>query len=109
MLEGYFPIYPCTKGLSNDTIRKYIRMAYEILEEQIRDPFPDDLIKKREFPSYRDMVRIMHNPDSMDEVFRAKKRLAYEEFFFFLLSTRQNEEEIRVLADKIAKYVNEEV
>lgn len=91
MLEGYFPIYPCTKGLSNETIRKYIRMAYEILEEQIQDPFPDDLIKKREFPSYRDMVRIMHNPDSMDEVFRAKKRLAYEEFFFFLLSTRQNE------------------
>lgn len=91
MLEGYFPIYPCTKGLSNETIRKYIRMAYEILEEQIRDPFPDDLIQKRGFPSYRDMVRIMHNPDSMDEVFRAKKRLAYEEFFFFLLSTRQNE------------------
>lgn len=91
MLEGYFPIYPCTKGLSNETIRKYIRMAYEILEEQIQDPFPDELIKKREFPSYRDMVRIMHNPDSMDEVFRAKKRLAYEEFFFFLLSTRQNE------------------
>lgn len=91
MLEGYFPIYPCTKGLSNETIRKYIRMAYEILEKQIRDPFPDDLIQKRGFPSYRDMVRIMHNPDSMDEVFRAKKRLAYEEFFFFLLSTRQNE------------------
>lgn len=40
MLEGYFSIYPCTKGLSNETIRKYIRMAYEILEEQIQDPFP---------------------------------------------------------------------
>lgn len=29
--------------------------------------------------------------------------------FLMKLSSRQNEEEIRVLADKIAKYVNEEV
>ena len=91
MQKGYFPVYQCTKGLSNETISKYIKQAYAILENQIIDSFPEELMKRRGFPVYRDMIRIMHNPDSMEEVYWAKKRLAYEEFFFFLLSTKQNE------------------
>lgn len=91
LLKGYFPVYQCTKGLSNDTISKYIKQAYAILENRIIDFFPEGLMKKRGFPIYRDMIRIMHSPDSMEEVYWAKKRLAYEEFFFFLLSTKQNE------------------
>lgn len=90
LLQGYTPVYACTKGLSNDTIRKYIGIAMKEMSGRIGEPFPKDILDKHELPCLEETLKIMHNPDSMEVLYKAKKRIAYEEFFYFLLSTRQN-------------------
>jgi ATP-dependent DNA helicase RecG len=91
MQQGYHPVYACTKGLSNDTIHKYVMMALRETQPGLSEPLPDELLRKRQFPSYAETLQIMHNPSSMEILYRAKKRIAYEEFLYFLLSTKQNE------------------
>lgn len=91
MTKGYIPVYACTKGLSNDTIRKYVTLGLKETESTLFDPMPEEILAKRDFPAYKDTLKIMHNPPSMEVLSRAKKRIAYEEFFYFLLSTRQNQ------------------
>lgn len=91
MTKGYIPIYVCTKGLSNDTIRKYVAIGLKETENSLPDPLPEILLEKRGFPSYARTLAIMHNPDSMEQLYQAKKRIAYEEFFYFLLSAKQNQ------------------
>lgn len=90
MTEGLMPVYSCTKGLSNDTIRKYVTIALKETAEQLTDPIPEVFLATHDFPDYKETLQIMHNPLSMEVLYRAKKRIAYEEFFYFLLSTVQN-------------------
>lgn len=90
MTEGLMPVYSCTKGLSNDTIRKYVTIALKETAEQLTDPIPEVFLATHDFPDYKETLQIMHNPLSMEVLYHAKKRIAYEEFFYFLLSTVQN-------------------
>lgn len=89
--QGYIPVYPCTKGLSNDTIRKYVTLALKEMQNNLAEPLPKEILEKRQFPDYAETLKIIHNPPSMELLYKAKKRIAYEEFLYFLLSTRQNE------------------
>lgn len=91
LTKGYTPIYVCTKGLSNDTIRKYVAMGLRETKSTLSDPIPEEIICRRGFPHYGETLETIHNPESMDALYGAKKRIAYEEFFYFLLSTRQNQ------------------
>lgn len=91
MTKGYIPVYVCTKGLSNDTIRKYVSIGLKETGNGLPDPLPEILLEKRGFPNYARTLAIMHNPDSMEQLYQAKKRIAYEEFFYFLLSAKQNQ------------------
>lgn len=91
MMHGFIPVYACTKGLSNDTIRKYVAVCLEGMAGRLPDPLPADLLSDHDFPDYEETLRLMHGPDTMENLYRAKKRIAYEEFFYFLLSVRQNQ------------------
>ncbi len=100
MTKGYIPIYVCTKGLSNDTIRKYVSIGLKETENSLQDPLPEILLEKRGFPHYAHTLAIMHNPDSMEQLYDAKKRIAYEEFFYFLLSTKQNQNQVALKTEE---------
>lgn len=91
MTKGYIPVYAATKGLSNDTIRKYVTLALRQLNGAVSEPLPDVLLQKHGFYSFFDTLKIMHQPNSMEVLAKAKKRIAYEEFLYFLLSARQNQ------------------
>lgn len=91
MTRGFIPVYSCTKGLSNDTIRKYVALGLKETKQSILDPLPEELLVKREFPDYWETLQTIHNPESMEALYRAKKRISYEEFLYFLLSVKQNQ------------------
>lgn len=91
MTKGLRPVYSCTKGLSSDTIRKYVTLALKEMEGKIADPIPEEFLKAHDFPDYEETLKVMHNPHSTELLYQAKKRIAYEEFFYFLLSVRQNQ------------------
>lgn len=100
LTKGFIPVYSCTKGLSNDTIRKYVAIGFKETEQSISDPLPDTLLEKRDFPDYLETLRTIHNPESMEALYRAKKRISYEEFLYFLFSVKQNQNHTLIKTEK---------
>lgn len=90
------PIYPLTKGISNDSLRKYVSLALKSVEA-MQEFLPEQLIEKHQFDDYLTTLSKIHNPVSTSVMTEARKRLAYEEFFFF------------VMAMKYKKYLDTEV
>ncbi|MCR5415786.1 MAG: ATP-dependent DNA helicase RecG [Pseudobutyrivibrio sp.] len=85
------PIYHLTKGLSNNAISKVVREALgrcKIDDNRL----PKELEDKRDFISYSKAIQAYHFPENFDELVKARKRLAYEELFFFILNSRLQEE-----------------
>ncbi len=94
LLDSLQPVYAKTKGLSNDTLKKYIKKALEALEE-VPEYLPKELLDKYGFSSYMDTLSAIHNPESREAMTEARKRLAYEEFFFFILSIKYLKEDLQ--------------
>ncbi len=85
------PIYPLTKGLSNNAILKVVKSALESCSIT-DDRLPKALEEKNGFIPYSEAVRAYHFPKDYDELVKARKRLAYEEMFFFILNSRLQED-----------------
>jgi ATP-dependent DNA helicase RecG len=93
------PIYHLTEGLSNKLVTKSVRQvlennftAYEFLPVQIR--------KKYELMSYKDAVEKIHFPVSYEEMETARHRLAFQEFFLFIMALRHFKEENDVILNR---------
>ncbi|SOB91324.1 ATP-dependent DNA helicase RecG [Pseudobutyrivibrio ruminis] len=85
------PIYHLTKGLSNNLVLKSVKSGFEhcnIPENRL----PEDIESKNDFMSYKDAIYAYHFPKDFDELVKARRRLAYEEMFFFILNSRLQEE-----------------
>ena len=85
LLGRLIPVYPATKGLKSRQIEKLIGQA---LKEgaAIPDTLPDAIRSRRELLSLSDALFLLHRPKDAEELGRARRRIVYEEFFFFLLS-----------------------
>ncbi len=81
------PVYSLTKGISNDTLSKYIRLALKELEP-VKEFLPEEIIQERGFDHYADTLSKIHMPQSLPEMIAARKRLSYEEFFFFIMAMK---------------------
>ncbi len=74
------PIYPCTKGLTQQNIRVAIDAALKNLEEPIADIIPDYIREKYLLLSADKAIRTMHAPEEFGAFEDARKTLAFEEF-----------------------------
>jgi len=74
------PIYPATADLSSDQLR---RLIWESLKSAptILDPLPGPLRRKLRLMSRSDAVRLIHFPETKDEVYAARRRLIFDEVF----------------------------
>lgn len=81
------PIYGATDGLNRKMIGKIIDIA---LKEEIElvDYIPDYVSSKYHFPDKLWSIRQMHHPFNGIYYKKAKQRLKYEEFFWYLLRVR---------------------
>lgn len=80
------PIYPGTQGLFQRWIRETVRRTLDLMKEKLEDVLPRQTIEKHGFLSFRDAVCQMHFPES-ERIWReARRRLAFEEFFFLQLA-----------------------
>ncbi|TGK80232.1 ATP-dependent DNA helicase RecG [Leptospira montravelensis] len=90
------PLYPSTEalkeeGLDSKGLRKLI---HQVLEGgNIKENLPSKLVKKRELLGRDKAFHEIHFPETMEAVQIARKRFAYEEFFYFqrLLLYKQRE------------------
>lgn len=86
------PVYRLTEGLSNKLVTKSVKqvlennfVSYEFLPLKVKE--------KYQLMSYDEAVRKIHFPVDFHEMNRARKRLAFNEFFLFIMALRRFKEE----------------
>ncbi|CAN5731128.1 ATP-dependent DNA helicase RecG [soil metagenome] len=74
------PIYPATADLSSDALRK---LMWETLDgdDTVADPVPDVILRRLGLMSRAQALRLIHFPDSKEDVLRARRRLIFDEVF----------------------------
>lgn len=83
------PVYSQIRGLSSKTIREKIYYVLsKLAEEEINDPLPKTLVRKEQLASYSYAIKTIHFPDNFDDQARAQNRLAFDELFIRMLSSR---------------------
>lgn len=89
-IEGTMqPIYPLTKGLSNKTVANAVHQAFEKFDAGLEKEYiPGYVRQKNELAEHNYAVVNIHFPKSMEDYIQARKRLAFEEFFLFVLAVR---------------------
>ena len=91
LLSSMRPVYAQTKGLGNKMITSAVEqaLAFRTLE---RDYLPAGLRIANELAKYNFAIEHIHFPSNEEELKFARKRLVYDEFFFFLLAVRHLKE-----------------
>ena len=82
------PVYPLTKGLSNKVVTKAVRQAIDEYAVGMEQEFiPDVIMDKYGLLEHNKAMHNIHFPDSMEDYIQARHRIAFEEFFLFVLAT----------------------
>ena len=73
------PIYPATADLSSDQIR---RVMWDALKgRRVADPVPTELRRRFRLMTRDQALRLIHFPESRDDVETARRRLVFDEVF----------------------------
>ena len=86
------PVYPLTKGLTNNTVMKSVRKALDFgcyKEETL----PEELLQEEGLIGIRAALFGIHFPKNEAEYIAARNRLAFEEFYDFIRKLRALKEE----------------
>lgn len=95
------PVYSQTKGLGNKAIVKALRQALESRTLE-REYMPSYIRKKHQLAEINYAVEHIHFPEDQSQLLFARKRLVFDEFFFFLTGVRKLNEK---KADRTSSYV----
>ena len=91
LLSSMRPVYAQTKGLGNKTITSAVEQALAIRTLE-RDYLPASLRISNELAEYNFAIEHIPFPANEEDLRFARKRLVYDEFFFFLLAVRHLKE-----------------
>lgn len=92
------PVYTTTEGLSGNKIAKAVRAVLEELPLSY-DTLPDSIRRKEGLCDYHAALCQAHFPEQMEQLEAARKRLAFEEFFFFLLQIQLSKAQRQTIAN----------
>ena len=74
------PIYPATTDFTSDQIRKVIWETLQGLGE-VMDPVPREIYRKLGLMARSDAIRLIHFPDTKEDVIQARRRIVFDEVF----------------------------
>ncbi len=77
------PEYSQVGDLSGKRIRRFMKTALDHHLDEVTEPLPAWVVKKRSLPARMDAFCDVHFAPSLEIAGRARMRLAYEEFFLF--------------------------
>lgn len=75
------PVYPTTFGLYQKWLRKFISTCIKLFLGKMKEFLPPEVVAGNELMSLRDAITQMHYPSDRDAWKKARKRLAFDEFF----------------------------
>ena len=83
LVSSMQPIYGQTRGLGNKAIAKAVSQALALRRLE-REYLPEDIRKRYELAEYNFAIEHIHYPKDRQDLLFARKRLVFDEFFFFL-------------------------
>ena len=93
-LPGYLlPLYPLTAGITHAYLRKIIAGVLEEYEAAFTETFPHELEEALPYPGLKKAFRDLHFPAEEEDAVNARRRLAFDELFFFNLIMQKRKEE----------------
>lgn len=90
------PVYPLCAGLTNNSIIKSMSQLKEMIIN-LKENLPEEIIRKYSLISYGEAVLGIHFPSNFQHLIEARKRLVFNEFFYFILSIRRLKESTEML------------
>lgn len=81
------PKYPLTKGITNQAITKAMRQVLSLCPVP-GELLPDKILQKEKLMGYKEALHAIHFPENEAQLLEARKRLVFNEFFFFILMLR---------------------
>ncbi|MEF3302920.1 ATP-dependent DNA helicase RecG [Paenibacillus sp. GYB003] len=103
------PVYSVTAAISQRWMRKTVKQALTQFGALIAEALPRPLVDKYRFMPRRQAVYRIHHPDDAEEGKQARRRLVYEELFFFQLKMHAFRALQRKRADGVAHEFDNEV
>ena len=89
------PVYPLTKGLNNNIVKKTIRNLLDddsLSEDFFKEYLTQNIVKERKLCDLKFAFDHIHFPKKMEDMQEARKRLVYDEFFLFSLAMLTNKD-----------------
>ena len=98
IIGSIIPQYHLCKGISNLDIVKIIQNLLK-KNSYFEEKIPSNILNELNLESYDNAIRNIHFPKDNESFIRAKRRLAFDEIFYFQLSMkklkRNNEDAIK--------------
>lgn len=86
-LPDFVPLYPLTKGLTQNYIRGLILSALDsIVIDEKEEVLPKSIREKLDLPSEIEALRYIHLPKQEEEIAKGRNRFVVEELFVFACS-----------------------
>ncbi|GIN83740.1 ATP-dependent DNA helicase RecG [Heyndrickxia sporothermodurans] len=79
------PVYSVRGSLTVKALRKFIKLAFQLYENEIEENLPEFLINKYKLMPRKEAMKLMHFPIAQTDVKKARRRFVYEEFLYFQL------------------------
>ena len=85
------PVYPLVKGLTENALRKALQNVFYGPDhiDLSEDCLPAEMLERYGLQDLKGAVRTIHFPQDEEALKTARKRLVFDEFFFFILMLKQ--------------------
>ncbi|MEV2921461.1 ATP-dependent DNA helicase RecG [Paenibacillus larvae] len=100
------PVYSLTGSLTQKSIRKMIQQALKQFGNLIQEVLPADFVKRYQLLPRKQAVALIHRPSGLEDGKQARRRMVYEELFFFQLKMHAFKAITRKRADGLAQQVD---
>ena len=90
--DRVLPVYRSIKGLKTQLVRKILAELKPLIT-MLPETLPENIVKSEKLLSRSEAILAMHFPKAVEDVAKARERLAFEELFELLLASQLNRQE----------------
>lgn len=80
------PVYPLVSGLTNNMVQKAVKQALKLVETE--EILPEKIRNKYGLEGLQQAIEHIHYPTDKNQLYSARKRLIFDEFFMFIYNIR---------------------
>ena len=82
------PVYALVKGLTSQMIQKAVKQVL-VQKALLQDYMPEEIRREYQLSEYNFAIEQIHFPKDIHSLTLSRKRLVFDEFFFFILQLRR--------------------